>query len=731
MGLPRKHIPFSRSLRARVLEEFAPEGATPENPPGHDELVAFLARSRDTDSSPLATIKRHAARQNRSADLRADDLALLTWVCEAFGDWEEHYPLEAPLRDQLRRLLPLAVAMALTDDDFTTPGQHALHQLLDALQAGAVGWQVRLDRAGQMLEQRVERAVDKALEWFRDPALDIAAITRELSAANERDAARAQRMVQRLAETEQARLRTLTARRDAALFINRGLAKYELPSAIGEFLKGPWNDSAQLILVKYGNDSQQWQQMRRATKHLFESVQDRTGEDEQQRDRREQMLRHLPSELRRWLLSLEHDSDATDSAIGLVEYAHLRLQHGQELQRGPVQLLDVEDDEEPEDGSDVAGSRIGEWYRFEDDEGELRAQLVLALANDRHLLFANFVGLKALDLPRQAFLQRVEDGFAVHLPNVCTYSLSLASAAGIRDEDSYRQFLDPNYRPRVTTPAPDTSTAAVEPVIAQDWNDELPPPASPAASSVAATEPPVDPVLQPPEGAETEFSLDIDLEAGEPPGPADDRRATQAPPTEPTRGPGPEGQPARPSPADPSTAAPAAAPPQASPPAPGPEPAAPPPPITPKPGEWDQPSGASPATPPPRQRPPVPAAPTAQVDPGPPEREQSPPVPDAAPPQQSPPARDPAPTSAGSTREVDVPMGAWLGFHDGETPIMAKLAVFDPRRDNYIFVNRKGIALRELNRAELLELMDRGLVDILETRSYFRDEVERARGKDP
>lgn len=79
--------------------------------------------------------------------------------------------------------------------------------------------------------------------------------------------------------------------------------------------------------------------------------------------------------------------------------------------------------------------------------------------------------------------------------------------------------------------------------------------------------------------------------------------------------------------------------------------------------------------------------------------------------------------------EIDVPMGAWLGFHDGETPIMAKLAVYDPRRDNYIFVNRRGIALRELTRSELLGLIDEGLVDILETRSYFRDEVQRARGQ--
>jgi len=76
--------------------------------------------------------------------------------------------------------------------------------------------------------------------------------------------------------------------------------------------------------------------------------------------------------------------------------------------------------------------------------------------------------------------------------------------------------------------------------------------------------------------------------------------------------------------------------------------------------------------------------------------------------------------------EIDVPMGAWLGFHDGEMPMMAKLAVYDPRRDNYIFVNRKGIALRELSSSELGALMDQGLVDILEMHSYFRDEVRRA-----
>ena len=74
-------------------------------------------------------------------------------------------------------------------------------------------------------------------------------------------------------------------------------------------------------------------------------------------------------------------------------------------------------------------------------------------------------------------------------------------------------------------------------------------------------------------------------------------------------------------------------------------------------------------------------------------------------------------------------MGAWLGFHDDDTPMMAKLAVHDRQEDNYIFVNREGIKMRELSKRQLIELMDNGLVDILQTESNFRDKVTRERHK--
>ncbi|MEO0436723.1 MAG: DUF1631 family protein [Pseudomonadota bacterium] len=773
MSLSPDNLPLNTSLRERVEQDFAPEQEVSGDVLSHSDIVGFLARSKDTDGSPLATIRRRAAKINRKAQLAPADHALLDWISEAFGDWEDQFPLETPLSDHVARLQPLAVAIALEDDSFFEPGHHSFHKLLDALQQGAVGWQARLDRAGQMLEQRVERAVDKALEWFRDDRTDISAIIRELESANERDMARAERMVQRLAETEEARLKTLSAKRDAALVINQGLAEYLLPAAIGDFVKGAWYDSAQLILVKHGNKSREWEQMSRTTEHLMQSVQV-IENNEAEKDRQAQILRHLPGQLRKWLISLEHDSEGTDSAIGLVEYAHLRLQHSQSLDLARVSPLEIED-EDLSDGESDADYRDGDWYRFEDEEGELRAQLVLQLEDGQHLLFANFVGLKAIDLSRRAFQQRLEDGFALELPNRKSFSLSLLSATGIGNEEQLKQFLDPSYVPPTpeAEPFPDqgSETSELEPDttdeleldrVEEEASDSVEDPDEVLeltldeefkSQTVAGDEPSAeddesyDPVLTPPEGAEVELGF----EAAEPspssasspmegpvagttnPGAA----PTYSPDPAPTTAPAPTTPAATPTSVEPEAPAPTVNPPAA--PAPPQAPIAEPmqaPAPTPTQAPTQTPSLAPASAPTAAQTPdatPVTAYPqggSAQPPPTPNPRF-APPEPAPTPsPMSAAPTTLVSTTGSGDTREVDVPMGAWLGFHDGETPIMAKLAVFDPRRDNYIFVNRKGIALRELNRAELLSLIDRGLVDILETRCYFRDEVERARGED-
>jgi hypothetical protein len=78
-------------------------------------------------------------------------------------------------------------------------------------------------------------------------------------------------------------------------------------------------------------------------------------------------------------------------------------------------------------------------------------------------------------------------------------------------------------------------------------------------------------------------------------------------------------------------------------------------------------------------------------------------------------------------RHINLSMGTWLGFHDGEAPLMAKLAAHDLEGDFYIFVNRKGVKMRQLTKLKLLDLIDRGMIDILETSSNFRKKVTEVR----
>jgi len=68
-----------------------------------------------------------------------------------------------------------------------------------------------------------------------------------------------------------------------------------------------------------------------------------------------------------------------------------------------------------------------------------------------------------------------------------------------------------------------------------------------------------------------------------------------------------------------------------------------------------------------------------------------------------------------------------LGFHDVDPPLLAKLALHDKVRRLFIFVNRKGIEQRRLQENEYLALLQDGEVDILETKTNFREQVERTR----
>ena len=761
------------------------------HPMQREELLGYLKSVDNFSLSPWVALTGQTEAIGDPATPSREQIAILRWLGKALEIWEKQVPLEGRVAAQVRRLKPLSAALAVTDPSFLQPGAHPLHQLLDSIQARAIGWQARLDRVGAILEQQVEKAVEDSRAWFDDQSTDLARIQAEFSAAAERDQARAARMIQRVVEAEAGKIKTAAAKQEAAQMINAALQKYPAPAEIGGFLKGPWYTSAQLLLLKYGTDSEQWEKMSATTGTLLDSFQNVDEADDSRRQQMFELVTRLPKEMRRWLLSLHHDTEAVNEAMGMVEFAHLRI-----LRRQPLELLHITpiavegEHARDDDASTSTGGhwREGQWFCVENSkDGVVRVQLVLKVEQSRQLLFTNMAGIKVLQLSFAEFDRLISEGKVKPLNSGARFSLCLAHAVGIDSVEILDALVsalaqaepEPEPQPQVaSTPAPEQ--------VADPLPAATPESAAPAAdadlSSLAEWEQEITleaaPGLEIESGLELDaeldqtpdFDLEIDLESEQEPEEDLDLAAMSAQ--------------LIPADLDPVGSAPDL--PDASPasdvtddPTPGDDkPYNETPPLPPKLARGEgflidqaeeikarggylgkraqleagdaidveeiivQPPDYPPELESPIERTGDSTAASdssgglsgdddasmeallAQAQGHPPEPEQPPETAHASEVERS--TGDSA-DQPQDMREVNLPMGAWLGFHDGETPLMARLAVYDLENENYIFVNRQGVKMRQVSRLELLSLIDNGLVDILETRSNFRDAVTEVR----
>jgi hypothetical protein len=768
-----------------------------------DELLEYLKNIDNFSLSPWVALVGQTEAIGDPATPSREQIAILRWLGKALEIWEKQSQLEGRVAAQVRRLKPLSAALALTEPSFLQPGAHPLHQLLDNIQARAIGWQARLDRVGAILEQQVTKAVDDSRQWFTNKSTNLAGICAEFSAAAERDRARAQRMIQRVVEAEAGKVKTVAAKQEAARMINAALQKYLAPDEIGTFIKGPWYTSAQLLLLKFGADSEQWQKMSTTTETLLDSFQSMEAADDTRRQHIFEVVTQLPKEMRRWLLSLHHDTEAVNEAMGLVEFAHLRILRRQPLELQHVLPIVVEGEHASADDAQSPGAmkklQEGQWFAVESADGMVRVQLVLKVEQSQQLLFTNLAGIKVLQLGFTEFGRLLSQGKVKALHSGATFSLCLAHAVGI-DSVEILDALASALADSQTLPEPEStaeSTAESTVESAEDSGLPLleeskpkPKPKSKSGSKSAAKSAPKSVPK-----TELDLALDSDLTlvttplqeattTAEPVEEIQDQHYRLMSSDEETEAAVPRAL---------SNIAPSVAPGNTrdSKPAPGTRQ-----PMNKKsqgnsgflaeqaeeirarggyfvsPGAQEKTAADDVAGKARGQRATnmssqdfldessrfiaadeelvleLPAyddsldrLPYAQAgsiavlnDPGPaavpePAPVAPEPVPVPEPAANRAPGRETKPALETTQRRINLPMGAWLGFHDGDTPLMARLAVYDLENDYYIFVNRKGVKMRQVSRLELLDLIDNGLVDILETNSNFRDEVTEVRKK--
>lgn len=555
LKLTKQHFPFPCTLQPLVLQRYADptRSAAPGLEMDTGELLAYLRNIGDDGKTPLDAVLAQTDAVGDPGLPTPAQVASLRWLGDSWQTWLGGYPLEEPLAGELRRLLPLLAIAAVTDLDFHTPGEHALHQVLDALQEAAVGWHPQLERAGQVVNKLVTTAVADCLATLEGGIVSPEQVAEEVLKAAERNAQRVARMTQRLTENEQGRVRSLRARQQAAAMLNPLLLRFPAPQVLGVFVRGAWFESAQLVWLKFGETSNQWHEVCQVSESLLQSVQNLAAGDEKEREARMQMVAVLPEQLRRWTLSLQNDTGPLEDLLSHLEFEHLRLLGYQQLELTEIPLIETENADHSEADDELpVGIVEGQWYRVTEKKTSQRLRLISRQPESGDLLFVNVAGLKARTLPVAQFSALLAAGAALPLQAGVSFSGCLATAAGID---------------------------------------------SPAALATLTG------------GLATDQS-----------------------------------------------------------------------------------------------------APCAETPPPDPEPETAPRAATAAP------VHNPIP---------ELPTGTWMGFHDGESPLLAKLAMHDRQRGLYIFVNREGIKLRQLQQDEFLQLIERGLVDIMESRVNFRELVSR------
>jgi hypothetical protein len=459
LKLSAEHFPLTCSLHQPVLARFTDPAASAsdEQAMAQDELLGYLRNIDNFDIPPLQAVLDQTEVIGDPALPTPAQVAILRWLEAAYQAWEKQFPLEDALATQLRQLKPLAAALAVTDPGFLQPGAHPLHRLLDAIQASAIGWQASLGRAGLQLDQRISRAVSDALGWFNDDDTDLAAIAGTVAANANRNQARAYRMTQRVIEVEQGRLKTAQAKSQAAAMINTALATYPAPKVIGELLQGPWYESAQLVLLKFGADSNQWREMSRTTETLLDSLQNPETAAKTRRQHIFHVVTQIPKDLRRSLLSLQHDHEAVNEAVGLVEFLHLRVLRQQPLDLEYIAPIAIAA------GGDTCRESVkqlalpdlatGRWFRIDaGNDQPLRLQLVLMIDREQQLLFCNQAGLRVLQLDYRDFARLQAEGKVNPLEGGASFSRALAGAAGIDSSEALARVTDSQAQPLVGQP---------------------------------------------------------------------------------------------------------------------------------------------------------------------------------------------------------------------------------------------------------------------------------------
>lgn len=377
--------------------------------------------------------------------------------------------LPAQIQALLGRLQIPYLKVAILDKHLFAQKAHPARRLLDSLAEAGKSWSEESDRDHRLYD-RIKASVEAVLGDFDD---DVGVFERELASFDdfvEQHHKRADLAEQRAAEATRGREKLQEARRISAREILKRIEDRDLPPVVHSVLSRPWANYLVLILLRQGEESDEWKNALRFADEFVWSAQPKTTESEHTRLRA--LLPQLEKALRHGLATVAyHDSDVRQLMQELSQF-YRRVLDGQKVEtlsakeviasnlgatadspaeaasadgappvpaaQSPVEEIvlssgsvEAEASAEPLAEDDecvraVRELRVGSWIEFigPDDQRE-RAKLSWISPISSKYLFVNRRGLKVCDKTVAALATELRRGSAVVLEEVPLFDRAL------------------------------------------------------------------------------------------------------------------------------------------------------------------------------------------------------------------------------------------------------------------------------------------------------------------
>ena len=332
--------------------------------------------------------------------------------------------LPAQMQALLGRLQIPFLKVALLDKHLFARRTHPARVLLDSLAQACVGWSEESDR-DRRLYDKVKEIVESLLKDFEDDLGIFDRVRVDFEAFAETNKRRAELAEQRASEATRGREKLLDARRTAAREIMQRIENRTMPEMIRNLLSRPWANYLVLVLLRQGENSDEWRHALRFADELVWSVQPKQNAAE--RERLNAVLPQLEKTLRHGLATVAFDETdvrrlmqqlnvlyqallqpAGPTAVTEVPTLELTDPLPAASQEAGETVMSAINEEEPASPplesveerwiQAVRELKVGTWIEFLDEHGaKERAKLSWISPISSKYLFVNRKGLKVAD----------------------------------------------------------------------------------------------------------------------------------------------------------------------------------------------------------------------------------------------------------------------------------------------------------------------------------------------